>query len=74
MSNFPGSPRLLKGAIVGLDPVNPPAGVIMSQYNPDTVTRALPVQGAGAETSNWSEALGISGLRVEMAILRQRET
>jgi len=41
MSAFPGSPRLLKGAIVGLDPLNPVASVIVFQYNPETVTRRL---------------------------------
>jgi hypothetical protein len=30
MSAFPGSPRLLKGAIIGLDPFNPLASVIVS--------------------------------------------
>lgn len=34
MSNFPGSPRLLKGAIVGFDMSNPLASVVIFQYNP----------------------------------------
>jgi hypothetical protein len=33
MSSFPGSPRLLKGAIIGVDPLNPLASVIIFQYN-----------------------------------------
>jgi len=41
MTSFPGSPRLIKGAIVGLDPVNPLASVVVFQYNPDTMTRRL---------------------------------
>lgn len=40
MSTFPGSPKTQKGAIVGLDPINPMASVIVFQYNPDTLTRA----------------------------------
>jgi len=39
MTTFPGSPRLINGAIVGLDPFNPVASVIVFQYNPDTLTR-----------------------------------
>jgi hypothetical protein len=38
MSSFPGSPRLVKGAIVGVDPFNPLASVVVFQYNP-TMTR-----------------------------------
>ena len=45
MTSFPGSPRLVKGAIVGIDPLNPLASVIVFQYNPDTMTRRL----AGAD-------------------------
>ena len=41
MSSFPGSPRLLKGAIIGLDPAKPLASVVVFQYNPDTMTRRL---------------------------------
>ena len=39
MSTFPNSPRLQKGALVGLDPMNPLASVIVLQYNPEEVTR-----------------------------------
>jgi len=41
MTSFPGSPRLLKGAIVGVDLFNPLASVILFQYNPETLTRSL---------------------------------
>jgi hypothetical protein len=41
MTGFTGSPRVAKGAIVGFDPVNPLASVIVFQYNPDAVTRRL---------------------------------
>ena len=41
MTTFPDSPRLLKGAIVGVDVFNPLASVILFQYNPETLTRSL---------------------------------
>jgi hypothetical protein len=60
MTGFPGSPRLLKGAMVGLDPANPLASVIVFQYNPDTVQRQLRPRIAGGETSR-GEALRLEG-------------
>jgi hypothetical protein len=55
MSTFPGSPKLLKGAIVGIDLTIPIPSVIVFQYNPATLTRTLRPrattgQGATAET------------------------
>ena len=41
MRPFPCTPRLVKGAIIGLDPMNPLASVVVFQYNPDTMTRRL---------------------------------
>ena len=41
MSPFPGSPRLPKGALIGVDPLNPHGSVVVFQYNPDTVTRKI---------------------------------
>lgn len=60
MSSFPGSPRLQKGAIVGLDPANPLASVIVFQYNPDTLTRSLTAQTTEGE-ANRGEALRLKG-------------
>ncbi len=63
MTTFPGSPRLTKGAIIGIDPFNPLASIVIFQYNPKTMTRSLtaatpPAQGAqGAQ----SEVLRLSG-------------
>ena len=37
----PISPRVLRGALVALDPANPLASVTVFQYNPDTVSRTL---------------------------------
>ncbi len=61
MSTFPGSPRLVKGAIVGLDAFNPLASVIVFQYNPDTMTRQLEARTSGGEGGDRSEALRLSG-------------
>ncbi len=60
MTTFPGSPRLTKGAIIGLDPWNPLASIVIFQYNPKTMTRSLT---AAAPTSQGarSEALRLSG-------------
>lgn len=64
MSSFPGSPRVLKGAIVGVDPFNPVASVVMFQYNPETLTRTLQAQGAG-DGGGRSEAMRLKGPPIE---------
>ena len=68
MTTFPGSPRLLKGAIVGVDLFNPLASVILFQYNPDKLTRTVGTQQAaqapatpGAAAPNRTEALRLKG-------------
>jgi hypothetical protein len=60
MTTFPGSPRVLKGALVGIDPANPIPKVIVFQYNPDTLTRTLKPRAAGGEGAR-SEALRLTG-------------
>ena len=65
MTTFPGSPRLLKGAIVGIDPLNPLASVIVFQYNPETLTRTLTPQMAGGTGGDRSEALRLKGAPIE---------
>jgi len=60
MTTFPGSPRVLKGAIVGLDPLNPLASVIVFQYNPESLTRRLAAQAAGRAPAR-GEALRLKG-------------
>ena len=66
MSSFPGSPRLLKGGIVLLEPDTPAVRrIVVLQYNPDTLTRTLQVQGAGAESGDRLEALRLKGPPVE---------
>ena len=41
MTNFAGSPKVLKGAIVGLDVFNLIAPIAISQYNFERVSRGL---------------------------------
>jgi hypothetical protein len=58
MSHFPGAPKLLKGTIAILDAVTFfPKGLIVLQYNPETLRRTLQVRGAGSEGSDRLEAL-----------------
>jgi hypothetical protein len=72
MTTFPGSPRLLKGALVGIAPLNPLASVIVFQYNPDTLTRSLTARTSGGDGAR-GEALRLTGppeesIRVEIEI------
>lgn len=60
MTSFPGSPRLLKGALIGVDVSNPIASVVVFQYNPDTMTRRIEPRAAGGEGER-GEALRLSG-------------
>ena len=81
MTTFPGSPRLLKGAIVGIDPFNPLASVVVFQYNPDSLTRRIDARTTGnAEGGDRSEAFRLSGppretitLNVEIDVADQLE-
>jgi hypothetical protein len=62
MATFPGSPRILKGGIVLLDPTTSAVQrIIALQYNPDTVTRTLQVRGVGGEGGDRSEVLRLKG-------------
>jgi hypothetical protein len=66
MSAFPGSPKILKGGIVLLDPQSGRVlRVIPLQYNPDTMTRSLQIKGVGAESGDRIEALRLKGPPVE---------
>lgn len=64
MTTFPNSPRLIKGAIIGLDLFNPVASIVVFQYNPDTVTRTLQIQGSG-DGGDRSEAMRLKGAPIE---------
>lgn len=59
MSSFPGSPQVMKGALVGIDPFNPLASIIIFQYNPDTLTRTLTAQTTGG--TERGEAMRLTG-------------
>ena len=66
MSAFPGSPRLLKGGIVLIDPdTGAVVRIIALQYNPDTLSRSLQIKSVGAESTDRSEALRLKGPPVE---------
>jgi hypothetical protein len=60
MGAFPGSPRLLSGALVGVDPLNPLASIIVFQYNPETVSRTITARAAGQD-ADQTEALRLKG-------------
>jgi hypothetical protein len=65
VDSTPFGPRLLKGALVGIEPFNPLASVIVFQYNPETLTRTLQVQAAGGEDTDRSEVLRLRGAPIE---------
>jgi hypothetical protein len=66
ISAFPGSPRVLKGGLVLLDPEGRVIQrVIPLQYNPDTLTRSLQVLGSGPESGDRLESLRLKGPPVE---------
>lgn len=66
MTTFPGSPKLLKGGIVQVDP---DSGVVLGsialQYNPETLTRSLQVQAVASAETDRSQALRVKGPPIE---------
>lgn len=65
MSSFPNSPKLIRGGLVLVDPsLGSIRRVITLQYNPDSVSRTLQVQGIG-DQGDRSEALRLKGPAVE---------
>lgn len=65
MTTFPGSPKLIKGGIVLIDPDSGTAiRTIPLQYNPDTLNRTLQVKGIG-DSGDRSQALRLKGPPVE---------
>jgi hypothetical protein len=62
MTTFPNSPKLLKGGIVLIDPETAHVKRIISlQYNPESLSRTLQVQGFG-ESGDRSETLWLGSL------------
>jgi hypothetical protein len=63
MSGFSGSPRVLRAGLVLLDPDSFAVlsnGIIVMQYNPETLTRTLKIKGA-TEGGDRTEALRLTG-------------
>ena len=66
MSTFRGSPHILKGGIVLVNPeTSAIERIITLQYNPDTLTRSFQIKGMGGEGGERSEALRLTGPPVE---------
>src|ERR1043166_833909 len=66
MSTFPGSPKVIKGGIVIVEPqTGAVLRVISLQYNPDTLTRSFQIKGVGGEAGDRIEALRLKGPAVE---------
>jgi len=65
MTNFPGSPKLIKGALVAYWGSNPSPQVISFQYNPENLSRTLEGQTAGGGDGSQLEALRLTGAPVE---------
>ncbi len=66
MTTFPGSPQLIKGGIVLINPdTSAVQRIIALQYNPHTLSRTLQVQGVGGDGAERSEALRLKGPPVE---------
>jgi len=64
-TGFPGSPRVLRGGLVLIDPVTGAIQRVISlQYNPDTLTRSLQPQSVGG-TAAYSEPLRLKGPPIE---------
>lgn len=65
MSAFPGSPKLIRSGIVLIDGASGAVQrVITLQYNPDSLSRTLQVQGTG-DAGDRSELLRLKGPAVE---------
>ena len=65
MSTFPGSPKLLRGGLVLVDPTSGAVlRVIALQYNPDTLSRTLQPK-AVSDAQDRSQALRLTGTPVE---------
>lgn len=62
MTTFPGSPKLVRGGLVQLSPVTVAVqGVVVFQYNPDTVTRTLQPRSMTGEPGDRLEVLRLTG-------------
>lgn len=70
MTTFPGSPKLVKGGIVIIDPQSAAVQrIITLQYNPSKLTRSLQIQSIEGESGDRSQAMRIKGPPVETITL-----
>jgi len=66
MTNFPRSPRILKGGLVLIDPdTSAVQRIIVLQYNPDSISRTLQVQSVGGDNKDRALALRLTGPPIE---------
>ncbi len=66
MSSFPGSPKIIRGGIVILNSKTSAIERIISlQYNPDSLSRTLQVQGTGGDDAPGGELFRVKGTPVE---------
>jgi hypothetical protein len=62
VTGFPGSPRLVKGGFVLIDPATAAVQRVISfQYNPDSLSRSFQVNAMAAEGADRSEVLRLKG-------------
>ncbi|QJY47958.1 hypothetical protein [Pseudonocardia broussonetiae] len=65
-TGFPRSPKTLSGGIVLVDPATSAVRrIVVLQYNPDTLSRTLQVQGSGAESGDRVDVLRLKGAPVQ---------
>ena len=66
MGSFPGSPRILRGAIVAVTPLSPLSRIVIFQYNPNELRRTLRPRSAPSEQQvGPADAHRISGAPTE---------
>jgi hypothetical protein len=68
MSTFPGSPRLINGALIAIDQLTQQPNVVTFQYNPDTMTRKLDAR-AVSQDGDRGEATRLTGAPKETITL-----
>jgi hypothetical protein len=66
VTGFPGSPRLVKGGLVLIDPDTAAVQRVISlQYNPDSLSRGLQIKAIASDSPDRAEALRLKGPPVE---------
>jgi hypothetical protein len=69
MTGLSRSPRLVHGALVGIDPANPAASIIVFQYNPESLTRTVTPYAFGERDIDPGEQLRLKGPPQELISL-----